>query len=207
MSLAVIGAGYGRTGTLSLKAALEERGFAKCHHMIEVLHDPAQVEAWMAAARGEPANWDTLFSGYRASVDWPSCHFYRELAVHYPQARVVLTVRDPREWYESMNATTLRVIRRSMAEHPDRPSLGTELVVKGAFGGDIDSLAHAIEIFEAHTAEVIATIPAQRLLVFDVRQGWEPLCDFLQRDVPAAPFPRVNSRDEFEGIFFGGSNS
>jgi hypothetical protein len=203
VALSVIGAGYGRTGTLSLKAALEQLGYLKCHHMIEVLRSPEQIEAWMAAARGDPMNWDALFSGYLASVDWPSCHFYRELAAHYPQARVVLTVRDPREWYESMNATTLRVIRRSMAEHPDRPSLGTELVVNGAFGGDIDSAAHAIEIFEAHTAEVIAAIPAERLLVFDVREGWEPLCNFLQRDVPAAAFPRVNSREEFDGIFFG----
>ncbi|HEY5680479.1 MAG TPA: sulfotransferase [Pseudomonadales bacterium] len=203
MALSVIGAGYGRTGTLSLKAALEQLGYLKCHHMIEVLQSPAQIEGWMAAARGERVNWDELFAGYLASVDWPSCHFYRELADYYPQAKVVLTVRDPHAWYESMNATTLRVIRRSMAEHPDRPSLGTELVVKGAFGGNIDSAAHAVEIFEAHTAEVMANIPSERLLVFDVREGWEPLCNFLQRDVPAAAFPRVNSREEFDGIFFG----
>ncbi len=115
----------------------------------------------------------------------------------------MLTVRDAGEWYESMNATTLRVIRRSMAEHPDRPSLGTELVVKGAFGGNIDSVAHAAEIFEAHTASVIAAIPPERLLVFDIRDGWGPLCEFLRRDLPGAPFPRVNARDEFDGIFFG----
>ena len=203
MALAVIGAGYGRTGTLSLKAALERLGYVKCHHMIEVLQSPAQIEGWMAAARGERVDWDELFAGYRASVDWPSCHFYRELADHYPEAKVVLTVRDPREWYESMNATTLRVIRRSMADHPDRPSLGTELVVKGAFGGNIDSAAHAVEVFEAHTAQVTAAIPPERLLVYRVSDGWAPLCEFLGCAEPSDPFPRVNSREEFDGIFFG----
>jgi hypothetical protein len=204
MSLSVIGAGYGRTGTLSLKGALEQLGFMKCHHMLEVIQDPEQIEGWMAATLGKPVNWDALFEGYQAAVDWPSCHFYRELADYYPDAKVVLTVRDPRDWYDSISNTTLRVIKEGMASDPDRPpNLGSELVVKAAFQGNLDDPDHAVRMFNQHTREVQANIDPDRLLVFDVREGWEPLCAFLDKPVPAGSFPRTNSQDEFDSIFFG----
>jgi hypothetical protein len=169
LALSVIGAGYGRTGTLSLKYALEALGYRKCHHMLEVINNPGEDQRWLAASRGEDVDWDDLFEGYQAAVDWPSCHFYRQLAEHYPSAKVVLTVRDPRSWFESMSNTTLRVIRQGIDSGRIKPegNLGTELVI------------------------------------FEVAQGWQPLCEFLERPIPNKPFPRVNSRDEFEGIFFG----
>ena len=203
MALSVIGAGYGRTGTLSLKGALEQLGYMKCHHMLEVIQNPPQSDTWLAAARGGPVDWDELLQGYQAAVDWPACHFYRELADYYPDAKVVLTVRDPRAWFDSMSNTTLRVIRQGMATTPSRPNLGSELVVKAAFDGDIDDPDHAVEIFNKHTEAVKASITPERLLVFDVREGWEPLCAFLDKPVPAGGFPRTNSQDEFDSIFFG----
>jgi len=205
LALSVIGAGYGRTGTLSLKYALEALGYRKCHHMLEVINNPGEDQRWLAASRGEDVDWDDLFEGYQAAVDWPSCHFYRQLAEHYPSAKVVLTVRDPRSWFESMSNTTLRVIRQGIDSGRIKPegNLGTELVVKAAFAGNIDDADQGIAAFNQHTAEVKASIDPERLLIFEVAQGWQPLCEFLERPIPNEPFPRVNSRDEFEGIFFG----
>ena len=203
MSLSVIGAGYGRTGTLSLKGALEQLGFVKCHHMLEVIRNPQQSDGWMAAALGEPVDWDSLLAGYQAAVDWPACHFYRELAKHYPDAKVVLTVRDPLAWFESISTTTLRVIKAGMAADPGRKNLGTELVVKAAFQGNLNDPDHAVAMFNQHTAAVRAGVDPDRLLVFDVREGWGPLCDFLDKPVPAGAFPRTNSQAEFDNIFFG----
>lgn len=205
MSISVIGAGFGRTGTLSLKSALETLGYEKCHHMIEVIHKPGEAEKWMQAIEAETVDWDTLLAGFEATVDWPACHFYKELADYYPQAKVLLSVRDPRQWFESMSETTLRVIsKRIQADDVQQPkNLGTELVVKAAFSGRIDDLEHGIRVFNQHTQDVINAIEPDRLLVFDVRQGWEPLCQFLDKPVPDTAFPRVNSRDEFEDIFFG----
>ena len=205
MALSVIGAGYGRTGTLSLKYALEILGYNKCHHMLEVINNPGEDEQWMAASRGESVDWDTLLAGYQAAVDWPSCHFYRELAAHYPDAKVILTLRDPASWFESISNTTLRVIREGMESGriAGKGNLGTELVIKAALDGNIDDPERAIAAFNRHTAEVQAHIDPDRLLTYEVRQGWEPLCAFLGRPVPAQAFPRVNSRDEFDDIFFG----
>jgi hypothetical protein len=203
MGLSVIGAGYGRTGTLSLKSALEILGYNKCHHMIEVIHKPGEPERWLDAIDRPDVDWDALFEGFQACVDWPACHFYRTLADYYPNAKVILTVRDPADWFRSMTATTLDVIRPRLSE-PGNRNLGTELVVKGAFDGIIDDLDHGVAMFNRHTREVQDTIPADRLLVFDVREGWGPLCAFLGKPVPDVPFPRVNSREEFHDIFFGG---
>lgn len=202
MTLSVIGAGYGRTGTLSLKRALELLGYDKCHHMIEVIHKPGEPEKWLDAIDNPAVDWDDLFAGFSACVDWPACHFYKTLAARYPEARVILTVRDPLAWFESMTATTLNVIRPRLAE-PGNRNLGTELVVKGAFDGIIDDPRHGVAMFERHTREVIENIDPARLLIYDVRQGWEPLCAFLGKPIPTAPFPRVNSREDFHEIFFG----
>jgi len=205
MSISLIGAGYGRTGTLSLKSALETLGYNKCHHMIEVIHTPGEAEKWLQAIDAESVDWDELLAGYQATVDWPACHFYQELADYYPQAKVLLSVRDPQQWFESMSATTLGVIRKRMqaSDTLEQKNLGTELVVNAAFNGEIDDSAHGIRMFNQHTKDVIDAIDPDRLLVFDVREGWEPLCQFLDKPVPTSAFPRVNSRDEFEEIFFG----
>jgi hypothetical protein len=205
MTISLIGAGYGRTGTLSLKSALETLGYNKSHHMIEVINNPGESERWMQAIDAKSVNWESLLEGYEATVDWPACHFYQELADYYPKAKVLLSIRDPLEWFESMSATTLGVIRKRMqaSDADQAKNLGSELVVKAAFGGEIDDAEHAIRMFNQHTKEVVDAIDPDRLLIYDVREGWEPLCQFLDKPVPDAPFPRVNSRDDFEEIFFG----
>lgn len=201
MPLSVIGAGFGRTGTLSLKLALDRLGFGPCHHMIEVLAHPAQAAAWQAAAEGKPVDWDALLDGYGAAVDWPSCHFWRELSAHYPAAKVILTARDADSWYESIAATIGRATEAGSG--PPDPELRkvlamAQFVVMGCtFAGRLGEPAHAKAVFNRHNAAVVAGLPRDRLLQFNVAEGWAPLCRFLDRPIPSEPFPRANSREEF----------
>lgn len=201
MALKVIGAGLGRTGTFTLKTALEMLGFGPCHHMVEVLGNPAQVPLWNRAADGEPVDWDEVFAGYNATVDWPGCHFYAELAAHYPDARVILSTRDPARWYESMSETILKSMQQmGFAEGPvpeDHPMrFGGVIIPQKTFNFDY-SRDNVIAAFERHVAAVRETVAPGRLLEFEAAQGWEPLCAFLGVAVPDAPFPRTNSREEF----------
>jgi len=203
MPLSVIGAGFGRTGTLSLKKALERLGFGPCHHMVELFAHPEQIPLWDQATDGAPIDWDALLGGYRSAVDWPACHFWRELADRYPAAKVVLTVHDPQAWYRSARAT----IFRYMADPPpDEPAaakaqwrLVRKMILRQTFGGSTEDPKLAIGVLRMHDEEVERTIPAERLLVHEVSQGWEPLCRFLGADVPDEPFPRVNTTEEFLG--------
>jgi hypothetical protein len=205
MALKVIGAGFGRTGTLSLKHALEQLGFAKCHHMYEVFASQEQGRMWKDIADGGKPDWDRIFDGFQSSVDFPTCIFYRELAEKYPDAKVVLTVRSAESWYRSASETIIPI--RKLAPRwlkTLRPHVGRffgmheKLLWSGLFGGREDDPAHAKAVFEAHNAAVKATIPADRLLVYEVRQGWEPLCAFLGVPVPDTPFPNVNDAAEFK---------
>lgn len=202
MALKVIGAGLGRTGTFTLKTALEMLGFGPCHHMVEVFGNAErQVPLWNRAADGEPVDWDEVFAGYNATVDWPGCHFYAELAAHYPDAKVILSKRDPERWYESMSETILKSMEQmGLAEGPapdDHPMrFGGVIIPQKTFGFDF-SKDNVIAAFERHVAAVRETIPTERLLEFEASQGWEPLCAFLGVPVPDAPFPRTNSREEF----------
>lgn len=201
MSLDVIGAGFGRTGTLSLKMALEELGFVKCHHMTEVFQNPDQAPHFLAAARGEQVNWEELFKGYRAVVDFPGCHFWRELADAFPQAKVILSTRDPHSWFKSASETIFQAVQMEPEDPGMRrvSEMAREIVLDRTFGGDI-SEAHAVEVFKAHEEEVKRSIPAERLLVFEAKMGWEPLCDFLGVKVPETPYPRSNSTEEFKDV-------
>ena len=195
MPLSVIGAGFGRTGTLSLKLALEQLGFGPCHHMLGVLAHPAQAAGWRAAAEGKAIDWDALLDGYAAAVDWPACHFWRELSARYPAAKVVLTARDADAWYESLSATIGKFADGSRRLPPN--ALGRIIVMEHTFGGRIGDPAHAKAVYRRHVEAVMAGLPADRLLVFDVAEGWAPLCRFLDRAIPSQPFPRSNSREEF----------
>jgi hypothetical protein len=200
MALQVIGAGLGRTGTLTLKTALELLGFGPCHHMIEVFAHPEQVPFWRAAAGGDAVDWDAGYAGYKATVDWPGAHFWRQLVVKYPDAKVILSRRDPEAWYASMEETILKASREisfNVSPSGEHPRRFIELIIEeGTFHGDF-SKDNVIAAFERHNADVIATVPADRLLVFEAAQGWAPLCEFLQVPVPETPFPRTNSREEF----------
>ncbi|MDG2003916.1 MAG: sulfotransferase [Novosphingobium sp.] len=200
MALDVIGAGYGRTGTLTLKTALEMLGFGPCHHMLEVMGDPAQVAFWNRAADGESVDWEEVYANYRSTVDWPGCHFYGELADRYPDARVILSSRDPKAWHASMSETILKGMEEMglKDEVPkDHPMyFGAVMIAQHAFGFDY-SLESATAALERHNSAVRSTIPENRLLEFEVSDGWEPLCAFLGLPVPDAPFPRTNERENF----------
>ncbi|MGN6820173.1 MAG: sulfotransferase family protein [Sphingomonas sp.] len=198
MALQVIGAGLGRTGTLTLKTALEMLGFAPCHHMVEVFAHPEQRHFWLRAARGEAVEWEEMFGGYNASVDWPSAHFYAALADRYPEAKVILTRRDPQRWFESISETILKAMSMHEGPAPDDHFMrfGDIIIAENTFGRDFGA-ANVIAAFERHNAEVQRIIPPERLLVFEAAQGWDPLCRFLGVGVPDTPFPRTNSREEF----------
>jgi Sulfotransferase domain len=196
MALDVIGAGLGRTGTTSLKFALEQLGFARCHHMSELIVHPEQSASWERAAAGEPVDWEEILKGYRATTDWPACHFYKTLAERYPGAKVILSVRDPRRWFESTQATIFNP--EFLAATRTRPNGGfVRNVLLSVFDGRMHDRDHLIEVYERHNAEVRRTIAPERLLVYEVSQGWEPLCRFLGVPVPASPFPRVNTTEDF----------
>ncbi|MGH3392951.1 MAG: sulfotransferase family protein [Actinomadura sp.] len=203
--LKIIGAGFGRTGTASTKAALETIGFGPCYHMMELFTDPSRLPGWLRATAGEPVDWAELFAGYAATVDWPGAAFWRELIEAYPEAGVLLTVRDQDRWYDSVAGTIY--LARDIDESAAPPGLREqlrmvdELVWQGTFGGRFEDRDHAIGVYRAHLAEVRATVPAERLLEYDVAQGWEPLCAFLGVDVPDEPFPHLNTAQSMrEGI-------
>ncbi|EYD74611.1 hypothetical protein Rumeso_03907 [Rubellimicrobium mesophilum DSM 19309] len=198
MSMQVIGAGLGRTGTYSLKLALERLGFGPCYHMEEVLaRMDERVPLWTAAAQGRP-DWATIFRGYGSAVDWPVAAFTRELAEAYPAARFVLTVRSPESWVASFGETIGKLMDGTPLPPPmqDWLAMGRAVLAKSGVhaGLDREGLRAA---FAAHTEAVKAAVPAERLLVFEVREGWAPLCAFLGVPVPDEPFPRTNEREEF----------
>jgi hypothetical protein len=198
----VIGAGFGRTGTMSLKAALEELGYGPCYHMIELFEHPEHVERWEAAVRGEPVDWEDMFAGYRATVDWPGASFYKELMEAHPEARVLLSIRDPHRWYESTKNTIYATVNPSpemIAAVGPAPRLNNDLIWKRTFGENLEERQHAIEVFERHNEEVKEHAPADQLLVYEVKEGWEPLCDFLGIETPKGkPFPHLNDTDSFQ---------
>jgi hypothetical protein len=202
MSLAVIGPGFGRTGTMSLKHALEQLGFGPCHHMDEVFAHPEQIPYWQAVAAGRPVVWDDVFAGYRSQVDWPDAHPWRELTIAYPQSKVILSVRPEAAWWTSFSAT-IGALFDAPDQVPLPPHLRTmrdvaiELIQVQTFGCPSTDREGVLAAYRRRTEEVCAAIPAERLLVFDVAEGWAPLCRFLDVPVPDAPFPRMNSTEQF----------
>jgi hypothetical protein len=205
----VIGAGFPRTGTTSVKAALERLDFGPCHHMSEVLssHDLATRWAGVADAPAGEVAWERLLEGWRSGVDWPLSFFWRELADTFPDAKVVLTVRNPHRWYASMRATIFEIMRRAEREHssvrlPSEMDTIHPLLERmwhthfGVPPGGVPDEATAVAAFERNTARVRAEVPADRLLVCRAGEGWERLCAFLGVDVPDEPFPHLNDTGE-----------
>ncbi len=199
MSLKVIGAGFGRTGTRSLKEALEMLGFGPCHHMVEVFMHPEQVPLWDKAAVGEMKNWEEIFATYNSACDWPSCSFYKELADFYPNAKVILSLRNPKSWYKSVSSTIMPAMKKPEPGQQARlPGIfGPRIIGEGTFHNDF-SEANMIAAYERHNEEVKRTIPRERLLVFEAKDGWEPLCKFLGVPVPDKPYPLMNTTEEFQ---------
>ncbi|OBQ79308.1 sulfotransferase family protein [Mesorhizobium sp. WSM3873] len=193
MTIRVIGTGFGRTGTDSMREALTMLGFGPCHHMSEVMAHAEQKRLWRALAQGAAPDWDRLFAGYKSCVDWPSVHYWRELIEAYPEARVILTWRSPESWWESFAKTILPAVIDSQ----DQESLGVALVTKQVFGGRPQDRAHAIAVYEANIEAVLKTVPAERLLVHKLGDGWAPLCAHLGVPVPDEPYPNRNTTKEF----------
>jgi len=197
MALKVVGAGFGRTGTLSLKNALEKIGYGPCYHMMEVFPRPEHVKMWHDAAFRRPVDWDVLFSGFVSTVDWPSTRWWKELAAHYPDSKIVLSLRDAESWYKSMSETIYQPMTWPVPDNAPEPvKLQNEMVRKAilaeTFDNRFEDKAHAIAVFNRHNQEVRDTVDPKRLLVFEAKMGWEPLCRFLEVPVPNDPYPRLN---------------
>jgi Sulfotransferase domain len=196
MTLQVIGAGLGRTGTLSLKLALERLGLGPCYHMAELMVNPERTPLWIAAADGKP-DWDAVFMGYASTTDYPACLYWRELADVYPKARLILTKRDKEKWFESTQATVFsEAMSARIRGTPVEPFF--QKTIWKDLGDRIHDRAFMTAYFEKHNAAVEAGAAKKRLLVYDVAQGWGPLCEFLDVPVPDSPFPKVNTREEMQ---------
>jgi hypothetical protein len=210
MPLKIIGAGFGRTGTRSLKAALEELGFVKCYHLLEVIKHPGHFALWADIAEGGTPDWESLFQGYQAVLDWPAASFYKELVAAYPDAKVILSLRDPEDWHQNVLTSLyqsskisggwLRILPFSLYRFLKALN---KLIWQDTFHGKFEDMAYTIGVFNQHIKEVKSSVPRDRLLIFDARQGWEPLCAFLGVPVPEGkPFPQpVNEGASLRRIF------
>lgn len=197
MALEVVGAGLGRTGTLSLKLALEHLGFGPCFHMVEIMrHARERMPQWIGVVRGE-RDWDSIFAGYSATVDYPTCTYWRELADYYPQSKVILSDRDAGSWYGSIRETIMSPanVAGFLASPIAEFMLGA---VIGDFVDHLDDRDWMIDYYDRRRAEIISALPSERLLVHRAAEGWEPLCAFLGVPVPAGPYPRVNSKADMQ---------
>jgi hypothetical protein len=201
MALSVVGSGFGRTGTLSLKQALEQLGFGRCHHMTEVFPDPAQVDFWCDIAACKPVDWHAVFAGFGAAIDWPACNYWRELAEVFPEARVIHTTRPAEQWWRSFEKTIAEALTvRAPSDDPRRirmRRMTTTIISDDVFGGRPDDKAVALAAFAAREAAVRAAIAPERLLVMTPEDGWEKLCPFLGVPVPETPYPHTNTTRDF----------
>lgn len=201
----IIGAGFGRTGTSSLKVALEELGFGPCYHMSEIFAHPEHFPLWEKAALGEPVDWAELFANYNATVDWPASAFYEDIRAVYPDAKVVLTIRDGSRWYESarsLHTVSARALRPGLVSaildmvvpvQQRAIRLVDAVVWRGIFHGQFKDKTQALAIFDQHIEDVANRVPHDHLLIYDVKEGWAPLCTFLGLDIPdGKPFPHLH---------------
>ncbi|MFV0276810.1 MAG: sulfotransferase family protein [Parahaliea sp.] len=209
MTLKVIGAGFGRTGTMSPYLALKQLGFP-CYHMIEVIgrkQNRLHLDFWNEVADGEPGaqhDWDRVFANYTVVVDNPACCVWRELMSAYPEAKVILTLhpRGADAWYESTvdtvyfteNMWQFKVLELVTSFARNMGSMSRKLIWQRSHRGTMSDRSSAIAYYQQHIDEVVATVPAERLLVYSVDQGWKPLCEFLDVPEPTTDFPSVNDR-------------
>ena len=196
MALKAVGAGLGRTGTHSLKLGLERLLGAPCYHMVEVFSHPAHVPQWKAAATDQPVDWEFVMNGYAAAVDWPACSFWRELSALNPHAPIIYSRRDPEAWWESANATIFSVAPQMGGEMNEWHDMVVALFER-KFTGEIKNRDACIAAFKRHEADVLENAPSDRLVVWNVSDGWGPLCEALHVPVPEEPFPKTNTREQF----------
>jgi hypothetical protein len=198
----LIGASFPRLGTLSTKAALEQLGLGPCYHFLTQFERPQDIDVWQAAAEGKPVDWTAFFADFQSAVDWPASRFYKQLMALYPDAKVLLNVRDPEAWYESMLKTVYPASRMGLSAPAESilARMGRmidTLSWQPLFHGRFEDKPYALSVFERHNQEVQDYVPADRLLVWDVKEGWEPLCRFLGVAVPDTPFPHLHDTETF----------
>jgi len=185
-------------------AALNMLGVGPCHHMVEVFMHPESIPLWIAAGAGKP-DWNAIFKDYNSAVDYPSAAYWRELAAFYPDAKVLHSVRDPDQWFDSTQATIFSP--DGLVSQTLRSGEGDLLPFFTSFIGDLADRIHdrafMTDHFRRHTEAVKAAIPSERLLVYEAGQGWEPLCRFLGAPIPDAPYPSENNRAEFAARLAG----
>lgn len=200
MALKVVGAGFGRTGTMSLKFALEMLGVGPCYHMIEVFKNPGHARRWLEAMDSPNPDFSGLLAGYQSVVDWPTTYFWKELSDLNPEAKVILTERTPASWHKSCMDTIFQTLdaEPKTEEFAHQKVMAKEMVFERTFGGRWADFDHAQRVFVEHNEEVKRRISPERLLVYQVSEGWEPLCKFLGLPIPSEPFPRMNSTEEFK---------
>jgi uncharacterized protein YndB with AHSA1/START domain len=196
MPLEVVGAGVGRTGTNSLKVALEQLLGEPCHHMYEIFVDPSQIPLWTDAIEGRPVDWSTMPMGYGALVDWPGASFWPELTEANPDALVLLSVRDPEDWYKSASNTIFQVFDNAPPEM--MPWIESMRQLLGErFSNNLGDPAEMMTAFENHNDAVRRAIPAERLLEWSPGDGWDPICERLGLEVPDEPFPKTNDTNQW----------
>jgi hypothetical protein len=202
VTLRVVGAGLGRTGTHSLQLALTQLLGAPCYHMFEVVMHPDQVPIWQRAVDGEPVDWDALFDGYAAAVDWPVAAFWRELSEHFRDAIVLLSVRESAGWWKSAHSTIFEVGARPISDDPvfgPHQRMVNDMLEQRFTPGWREE-ASATAAYDAHNAAVRAAVPAERLVEWHPGDGWEPICTALGIAAPDEPFPHVNSTSDFRQL-------
>jgi len=193
MTLKVIGAGFGRTGTVSMHQALERLGFGPCHHMMSLGIDDVQKRLWRELVAGGKPDWNALLGGFGACVDWPTAHYWRELMAAFPDAKVVLTWRSAESWWDSFSQTIMFAATLGSPE-----SVGVALIGNQVFGGKANDREHAVSVYNAHVQAVLAEVPAGRLILHRLGDGWGPLCAGLGVPVPDQPYPSTNTTKDFQ---------
>lgn len=198
VDLKVIGTGFGRTGTDSMRDALDLLGFGPCHHMRELLRDSVQKQEWRRLAVSAVPDWSRVLGGYRSCVDWPSAHYWPQLADTFPEAKVILTWRSAESWWRSFEQT---ILPRLLADtETEETAPGSQLISLRVFGGRPLTREHCLAVYEANVAAVRARIAPDRLLVFELGEGWDKLCRFLGTPVPATAFPHRNTASDFQAF-------
>ncbi|MFK7856497.1 MAG: sulfotransferase family protein [Granulosicoccus sp.] len=201
MTLQIIGSGFGRTGTMSTKLALEILGFGPTHHMTEVFKSPQQVSLWQAAIANGDVDWAEVFKGYCSQVDWPGALFWYETSIAYPNAKVIHTERAEQDWWNSYSQTIgkLTSVYKNMPLPPHVSGMFD--IVKHGFDkrylSSLNTKDEAISAYRKNNQRVRDLIPKDRLLIFNAADGWEPLCEFLGTEKPEQAFPRVHPKEQF----------
>lgn len=214
MSIKIIGAGFPRTGTTTLKRSLESLGFDRVYHMKELLVNPDMLHYWKTLDQTGDTDWDSLYAHFDATVDFPGYPWYKEHMKRYPDARVILTVRDFESWYKSVTSTVLtagpqtpgekiKMIGKLLASSRARKVVACIKFFKNKFfarefEGRFEDKAYAEKRWNEHLEEVKNHVPKDKLLVYDVRDGWKPLCDFLGVPEPKEPLPHLNKKENFK---------